>query len=46
MGFEKPMSLGFYLYIGITPLCLYNSAAGGQMQAAEIHKLFRLYPCK
>ena len=39
-------ALGFYLYIGITSLCLYHSAAPRVLQAAIFHKKFRSDWCK
>ena len=45
--FGKPDSLGkFYLYIGITSLCLYNSTQFLLLQDGIVHKLADLFLCK
>ena len=38
--------LGFYLYIGITSLCLYNNAKYPILQDGILYKLNKNYLCK
>ncbi len=39
----KAFVLGFYLYIGITPLCLYNTSGASNLQDGIFHKFFLLF---
>ena len=43
---EKSLSWRIYVYIGITPLCLYNSPLDPDLQDGIFHKIPERYPCK